>query len=200
MWRTGGDLWDSWDELASRFESCNQWSCHAGPGHWPDPDMLPLGHIAIRSCERSGGDRWTRLTHDEQTTMMTLWCISRSPLMVGGELRDSDEWTLSLLSNPEVLRVQKSRAARQLSRDGWYNRHIAWAADDEDGATYLALFNAGMIESRMEVPLEKAGLDGAFLARDLWRRADIGVVTRAIAVSVPSHGAALFKLTRQTAR
>jgi len=198
MWRITGDFWDSWDGLAGHFEACDQWSTHVGPGHWPDADMLPVGHIAVRSVERSGGDRWTRLTRDEQRTILTLWCIFRSPLMLGCELRDADEWTLSLLTNPEVLRLlESSHSGRQLSRDGWYNRHVVWVAEDEDGSSYLALFNVGMTESRMEVPLQKMGLNGAFLARDVWQRSDLGRVTRSVAASVPAHGAMLFKLTPQ---
>ena len=69
--------------------------------------MLPLGHIGIRSVDGGGADRWTRFTKDEQLTMMSLWSIFRSPLIFGGELRDNDDWTLSLLTNREVLRMHR---------------------------------------------------------------------------------------------
>ncbi|HYH04338.1 MAG TPA: glycoside hydrolase family 27 protein, partial [Bacillota bacterium] len=104
LWRMTNDLWDNWDQLFQMFERCHRWSPYVEPGHWPDADMLPLGHIAIRSDEQGRGDRWTRLTPEEQLTMLTLWMIFRSPLMLGGELRDNDQWTLDLLTNHEVLR------------------------------------------------------------------------------------------------
>ena len=104
-------------------------------------DMLPLGHIGIRSIEHGKGDRWTRLSREEQRTMMTLFCIFRSPLMMGGELRDNDEWTLSLLTNPDVLRLlHHSDGAHELSRGA---SSILWASRDEDGSLYLAFSTRG---------------------------------------------------------
>lgn len=91
MWRITDDFWDDWSLLYQMFERCEVWEKHIGTGHWPDCDMLPLGHIGIRSVDGPGGDRWTRFTKDEQLTMMNLWAISRSPLMFGGELRDNDQ-------------------------------------------------------------------------------------------------------------
>jgi hypothetical protein len=197
LWRMTDDYWDQWGYLNDMFERCNQWAPHVGPGHWPDADMLPLGHIALRSCEHGVGDRWTRFSREEQVTMMTLWCIFRSPLMVGCELRDNDEWTLSLLTNPEVLRVLKhSYSARQLYRRGHFNSDVAWMATDEDGSTYLAVFNTGTVESNMETQYAMLGLEGGCMVRDLWAREDLGVKTGSVAVKVPSHGARLLKLTK----
>src|SRR5690349_6682720 len=70
MWRMTDDYWDRWEDLYNEFDRCHVWSEHVGPGHWPDADMLPLGHLAIRSFEHGVGDRWTRFSHDEQLTMM----------------------------------------------------------------------------------------------------------------------------------
>lgn len=62
----------------------------------------------------------TRLTHDEQYTLMNLFCIFRSPLMFGGDLPSNDEFTLSLLTNKEVLRMHREGTdVRQLfQQDG----------------------------------------------------------------------------------
>lgn len=196
MWRITGDFWDRWEDLFKEFERCHVWSAHTGPGNWPDADMLPLGHLAIRSFEHGIGDRWTRFSQDEQRTMMTLWCISRSPLMIGSELRDMDDWTLSLLTNPEVLRVANhSHSGRQLFRNGVYDQHIAWTAVDEEGDYYLALFNTGVKESRMEVQLSQMGLTGNWVLRDLWEHTAMGEVSESVTAIVPSHGVRLFKLT-----
>ena len=86
MWRVSADFWDNWSDLLKAFDYSHQWSAHAGPGHWPDQDMLPLGHVAIRQERGLRPDRMTRFTRDEQVTLMTLWTISRSPLMFGGHL------------------------------------------------------------------------------------------------------------------
>jgi hypothetical protein len=196
MWRMTDDYWDRWEDLYNEFDRCHVWSEHVGPGHWPDADMLPLGHLAIRSLEHGVGDRWTRLSRDEQLTMMTLWCIFRSPLMVGCELRDNDQWTLSLLTNPEVLRVLKhSHSGRQLYRFG---PHITWTAQDEDGSHYLAVFNTGVTAVSMETSFAKLGLTGQQKVRDVWQQADLGEFENTLTVQVPPHGARLVKVTSAT--
>ncbi len=138
MWRTVGDFWDNWPHLREHFAVCRRWSPYISPGAWPDADMLPLGHIGIRA-ER-GDDRMARLTPDEQVTLMTLFSIFRSPLMFGGNLPDNDAFTLSLLTNSEVLEVSRSSTNnRELFA---CNDLIAWTADDpSSGDKFLALFN-----------------------------------------------------------
>jgi alpha-galactosidase len=141
MWRITGDFWDRWEDLHSMFEPCRAWAAFSGNGHWPDADMLPLGRIALRSCEHGCGDRWTRFTRAEQRTMMSLWSIVGSPLMLGSFLPDLDDWTLGLLTNREVLDMHRlARNPRQVSRRG---DCVIWAADGPDGSSYMAIFNLG---------------------------------------------------------
>jgi len=138
LWRMTDDYWDHWHLLRGMFERCEKWAPFVKPGHWPDCDMLPLGHLGIRSVD-GGGDRFTRFTHDEQVTMMTLWSIFRSPLMFGGEMRDNDEWTLSLLTNKELLHLHRyGKGGRQVALN---EEHAIWTSEDEQGNHYAALFN-----------------------------------------------------------
>jgi hypothetical protein len=134
LWRISDDFWDNWDALREQFARLVKWNPHRGAGCWPDADMLPLGVL-------DRGRRTTRLTRDEQVTLMTLWSITRSPLMHGGDLTRTDEFTRSLLTNSEVLGVnQQSSGNRPLfDREGL----IAWVADVPGSPDrYLALFNA----------------------------------------------------------
>jgi hypothetical protein len=138
LWRLTDDFWDSWPLLKQEFDICHRWSAYIGAGHWPDPDMLPLGAIHVGPQMNKG---WTKFSRDEQVTLMTLFCMVRAPLMFGGHLPWNDESTLALITNDEVLAVdQNSRNNRQLfHRDDL----VAWAADVPDSADkYLALFNA----------------------------------------------------------
>ncbi len=138
MWRISDDFWDDWGALESQFKRLDDWTPYRAEGHFPDADMLPLG--AVRLAPGYGGPSWTRFTKDEQYTMMSLWSIARSPLMMGGDLTRNDDFTLSLLTNDEILGVnQHSRKNRQLfRRDGF----VAWIADaPRQGAKYLAVFN-----------------------------------------------------------
>ncbi|TGD82284.1 NPCBM/NEW2 domain-containing protein [Hymenobacter wooponensis] len=139
IWRTVGDFWDSWEQLKEHFEVCNRWSPYIRQGAFPDADMLPLGRLGLRA-ERVD-DRMTRFTRDEQYTLMSLWSIFRSPLMFGGDLPSNDAFTLSLLTNKDVLALHhNSTHNRQLFRQG---NLIAWTADDpKTGDKFLALFNA----------------------------------------------------------
>ena len=138
MWRTVDDFWDIWSELVNQFAVCHNWAPYISPGNWPDADMLPLGHIALRG-ER-GEDRQTRFTCDEQYTLMTLWTIFKSPLMFGGHLPDNNAFTDSLITNEEVLAMHRTSVNNQQLYD--QNEHVAWTADDpETGDKYLALFN-----------------------------------------------------------
>jgi len=138
LWRLTDDFWDSWPLLKQEFEICHRWSPYTGAGRWPDPDMLPLGAIHVGPQMNKG---WTKFTRDEQVTLMTLFCIVRAPLMFGGHLPWNDEFTLSLITNDEVLAVdQNSLNNRQLFRQ---NDLIAWVADVPNSRDkYLALFNA----------------------------------------------------------
>ena len=138
MWRISDDFWDDWPALFAQFKRLDDWTPNRGAGHFPDADMLPLG--AVRQVPGYAGGPWTRFTPDEQRTMMSLWAIARSPLMMGGDMTKNDEWTLSLLTNSQVLAVnQNSSRNRQLfNRDGL----IAWIADVPDSRDkYLAVFN-----------------------------------------------------------
>ena len=114
MWRITDDFWDSWPLLKAMFERCEVWQNHVSPGCWPDCDMLPVGKIG--ACFQCFGsqEHTTNLTPDEQQTLMNLWCIFRSPLMIGAELTKLDDFTLSLLTNDEVLALTKNQAQAKL--------------------------------------------------------------------------------------
>jgi alpha-galactosidase len=147
MWRIINDFWDNWPQLKEEFEVCHRWSPYIGDGHFPDADMLPLGRIGIRA-ER-GDNRMSGFTKDEQYTLMTLFAICRSPLMFGGDLPSNDEFTLSLLTNKEVLAVNKiSSNNKQLFRK---EDCIVWTADDpKTGDKFLAVFNTREQEQIVE--------------------------------------------------
>ena len=192
MWRMTDDFWDLWPLLLNMFERCDQWQGRPAPGRWPDCDMLPLGHIGIRSVDGGGADRWTRFTRDEQLTMMTLWSIFRSPLMFGGELRDNDEWTHSLITNQDVLDMHRNSSnAAQLLRN---NDTAIWTAEGLDDVRYIALFNIGDTESTIAADLQQLGWQGASSIKELWSGEIVTALGSVLRSSVPPHGAVLFKL------
>lgn len=151
MWRLTDDFWDTWRQLKQMFDKCEQWAPFVRKGNWPDCDMLPLGHIGIRSVDGPGGDRYTRFTQAEQRTMMTLWTLFQSPLIYGGELKDLDDFTLSLLTNRYVMNMTDSLVARsQIFRDDHW---VVWEGNSETDR-YFAIFNVS--EESLTVPEDLA--------------------------------------------
>ncbi len=194
LWRISDDFWDRWEDLKRQFDLCRRWSSYTGPNSWPDADMLPLGRIGIRA-ER-GQDRQTNFTKDEQVTLMTLWSIFRSPLMFGGDLPSNDAFTLSLVTNEEVLAVnQRSAGNHELFSRG---NEIAWVADVPGTKDkYLAVFNLDD-GSAGEIKIEwrELGLNGQCAVRDLWKKSDLGIFSDGFAPRVNPHGAALYKVRK----
>jgi alpha-galactosidase len=195
MWRMSDDMWDSWKELKSQFNRARDWEQFAGPNHWPDADMLPLGRIRIRDYGHRLPDH-TRLTRNEQITMMTLWSIARSPLMMGGDLPSLDPFTLSLLTNREILAVdQHSTGNHELLRPDT-GREIVWEADVPGGkGKYVALFNLGIEPAKVAVGWKELGVSGKQRVRDLWRKKDVGTFAGKFSATIGAHGAGMFKLT-----
>jgi len=192
LWRISDDFWDRWKTLRQQFDFCRRWVPYIGPDSWPDADMLPLGRIGLRA-ER-GDPRQTNFTRDEQYTLMTLWSVFRSPLMFGGDLPSNDAFTLSLITNEEVLAVnQRSAGNRELFARG---NQIAWVADvPKTKDKYLAVFNLDdgpAAEIRIE--WRELGLGGECSVRDLWAKKDVGIFSDGFAPRVNPHGAALYRL------
>jgi alpha-galactosidase len=214
MWRISDDFWDNWPLLYAQFARLNDWTPFRGTGHYPDADMLPLGNV--RTWRQN--DDWTHFTQDEQITLMTLWCIARSPLILGANLPKNDEFTLALITNDEVLAVdQHSTNNRQLFAEN--NTRFAWLADIPGSKDkYLALFNASPAPRRsgrgrpsdrsaagaegatatqpavVSVSLADLGLSAPCGVRDLWNHTDLPEAQDTVSAAVNSHGAVLLRL------
>jgi alpha-galactosidase len=192
MWRTVDDFWDAWEPLNAHFEVFERWNKWRTTGAWPDGDMLPLGRIGIRA-ER-GNPRMTKFTKDEQYTLMTLWSIFRSPLMFGGNLPDNDPFTLSLLTNKNVLAVLKNSSNNKpLLNDA---EKAIWTADAPGAnARYVAVFNKATNKANITVDLTQIGGTKACTVTDLWTGKVLGKFTGTFSPEINSHGAGLYKIT-----
>lgn len=214
MWRISNDFWDLWrakndqhgfpQNLMDQFALLAAWEPYAGPGHWPDGDMLPVGYLGPRPGW--GKPRQSRLTHTEVRTLLTLWSIARSPLILGANLTHMDPATERLLTNPEVLAVDQhtigNHAVQQTGHasNPHANDIAIWTAKEGDD-TVLAVFNRTDREARVNMPpWQKLGDQFAlsqpsYMVRDLWLRRNIGR-RRSLSVVLPAHGAALYRLSK----
>lgn len=191
MWRLTGDFWDDWTKLDDMFERCARWYPFSGGGCWPDCDMLPLGRLCV--SDRHSGERFCRLTKDEQRTMMNLWCIFRSPLMLGAETANMDAFTLSLLTNDEVLRVNQQGADQRPVRHE--SKEAVWQSVLPDGMA-VALFNRSDEKRVVSVRADELVLASLRQARDLWSGEVIPAVENTLAISLPPHGSILLFLKK----
>lgn len=192
QWRISDDFWDNWTALYEQFQRLHDWTPYRGAGTFPDADMLPLGKISGGSTNATG--RSTYFTTNEQYTLMSLWAIARSPLILGSDLTQMDTFTLSLLTNDEVIAVsQYSLHNRQLFRT---NDLIAWTADAEGSTNkYLALFNATGAAAVVPVNLFSLGFTNSCQIRSLWDATDLGSFGGTFSPSVPSHRGVLYRLS-----
>jgi len=201
MWRISDDVWDLWHStvpypqgLGDQFANVAKWAGKSGPGHWADADMLPLGRLG--PAPGWGQARDTKLSHDEQRTLMTLWCIFPSPLMVGGELPAADDWTLSLLTNPEVLELDQHSSGNHpvVATE----KTAVWLADSSSkDSQYLAVFNLGESEMTLRYEWKDLGLPAKkYMQRDLWEHRDLEAAD-AMTIKLPPHASALYRVWAQ---
>jgi alpha-galactosidase len=199
MWRISDDIWDIWHNdspypkgLGDQFENVNKWAGKSEPGHWPDADMLPFGRLG--PAPGWGEPRDTRLSHDEQRMLMTLWVMFPSPLMIGGDLSAADAWTLSLLTNPEVITVDQHSSGNHAVIHT--DKTVIWLAQSaSENAQYLAVFNRSESSTVVRYEWKDLGLpEKIYKLRDLWEHKDLGPAS-VLTATLPKHGSLLYRLS-----
>ena len=191
MWRITDDFWDFWDQLYDMFQRAEKWCTHAGAGHFPDADMLPIGPIRQDYDKKNT----TNFTKSEQITMLTLWSIFRSPLMIGGEMTGFDDFTMSLITNEAILKMHRNaRHSHQVWRKEIGGvEHVLWTAADTEGGWYAAVFNAGDKDSIVRISLDDLEISGEVSCTELWSGSK-EKVTGEVEAELESHGAKAFYL------
>src|SRR5271170_4825804 len=200
MWRISDDFWDHWgvwpkhefsQGLLAQFATAAKWAPYTGDGHWADADMLPIGYLGPHPGE--GEVRESMFTHDEARTLLTFWSIFRSPLMIGGNLMASEGFTLSLLTNPEIIAVDQHSLGNHLEITN--EREVIWTARCSDSSGfYVAVFNVSDTAQTFRHSWKDLGFaDQPYRLRDLWQRKELGEADR-LQVTIPAHGALLYQM------
>ncbi len=204
MWRICDDLWDDWSDVEANFARFARWAPYASPAGWPDGDMLPLGRIGLRA-ER-GQPREDRLTPAERQSLLTLWIIARSPLMIGGDLPSSDPATIALFQNADAMAVLRDAvSSREVFRE---HDLVVWTADGRAGDRYAAVFHLGGTPVSLVLDAGDLAITPAGQVRELWSGRVVplepvavqsdaarGVApgSAALRLELPPHGAALLR-------
>jgi alpha-galactosidase len=188
-WRTTGDIEDTWESMTDIGFSQSGHEAFARPGNWNDPDMLVVGQVGWGPSLHP-----TRLTPREQYTHISLWCLLSSPLLIGCDMTQMDDFTRSLLTNDEVLAVSQDPLGRQARRVSQKGDLEVWAKELEDGSFAVGLFNRGPWKESVSVSWSELALTGKHYVRDLWRQLDLGEFPAKFAAPVSRHGVVLLRI------
>ena len=193
----------SWTSLFNTAFVLDKWSPYTGPGHWGDADMMILGDVSIGPVMHP-----TRLTPNEQYSHVSIFSLIASPMLIGCPIERLDSFTVSLLSNDEVIAINQDplgKAARLvLEKDGFQ----VWKRELENGEYAVGIFNiAGYGKTpasyfrwgneqakTFQLNFKDIGLDGSFRIRDVWRQKDLNVFKGSITTSIPHHGVVMYRL------
>jgi hypothetical protein len=191
LWRTTGDITDTWESMKEIGFNQTENLPYAGPGHWNDPDMLVVGWVGWGPNLHP-----TRLSPDEQYTHISLWCLLSSPLLIGCDLQRLDTFTLNLLTNDEVIAINQDPLGNQASQVILEGDMQVWLKNLADGNKAVGIFN--LADSTVHYPFNfaTAGLPEDLNVRDLWRQKDLGKFTGTLETSIPSHGVVLLKVSQ----
>jgi len=182
LWRTTGDIVDTWKRMEQIGFAQFDIASYARPGHWNDPDMLEVGN---------GG-----MTPDEYRTHFSLWCMLAAPLLAGNDLRSMDETTKSILLNREVIAIDQDPLGLPAKKISDQDKLTVAARPLKDKTWAVGLFNRGDATAKMSVNWSDLGLHGKLQVRDLWAHKDLGKVENQFSADVPSHGVILVLIKR----
>jgi hypothetical protein len=191
MWRMVDDVWDVWKDLPHLMKVAEKWYPYIQPGTWPDCDMIPLGRISIRG-ER-GKDRQSRLTHDEQYSLITFFTIFKSPLMFGGDMPSLDPFTQSLLTNEAVLKMHSegTEVKQIFQQDG---KVAVTSFNPKTKERYLAVFNLSDSKTPVEVSvnLSDLGISKKCKVKNMWTGKQVGKFRKIFSVPLAAHASGLY--------
>ncbi len=181
LWRTTGDINDTYDRMSLIGFGQNGLEKFAGPGHWNDPDMLEIGN---------GG-----MKRDEYRTHMALWALLAAPLLAGNDLRSMSPETKELLTNSDVLAVNQDKKGVQGHRVWEEGPLEIWVKPLADGSQAVGLFNRSESASKLTLDFKSIGAPASAKLRDLLDHKDLGAVQNSYLAEVPTHGVVLVRVS-----
>ena len=198
LWRTNGDINDTWNSVKSQGFSTDAWAPYTGPGHVGDPDMMVVGSVGWGHGHPSG------LTPDEQYSHVSLWCMLAAPLLLGNDMTKLDAFTRGLLTNDEVLDLDQDSLVKRAT-EVWKSQPAdgdlrIYAKPLEGGDMAVGIFNLGDSAAILPAKATDSVVKGQWNARDVWRQQDVGEFRLAATATIPKHGVLLLRLSSKRSR
>jgi len=181
LWRTTGDISDSYDRMSLIGFSQAGLAKYAGPGHWNDPDMLEVGN--------------GKMTADEYRTHMSLWVLLAAPLIAGNDLSKMSEETKALLMNRAVIAIDQDPLGKQGDRVYEEGPYEVWSKPLAGGAMAVGLFNRGDLAEPVSVTLKQLGVNKVHEIVNVWTGKQVEAKDGSLTAMVPKHGVVLLRIT-----
>jgi len=188
-WRTTGDIEDTWQSMASIGFGQADLAQYAKPGRWNDPDMLVVGKVGWGPKLRN-----SRLSVNEQYTHISLWSLLASPLLIGCDMSQLDDFTLNLLKNSEVIDINQDALGKQAIRVVNNSDYQIWMKDLEDGSKAVGIFNVNGGTKKVSINWAELKLTGSKTVRDVWRQKEIGKFDIKFETTIATHGVTLVRI------
>ena len=196
LWRTTGDISDSWNSMIDIFSQQKDLARYAGPGHWNDPDMLEIGN---------GG-----MITEEYRTHFSLWCMLASPLMAGNDIQNMSAEIKSILLNKEIIALDQDSLGRQgvcWRDDGDYQIWMKMLSNNEKAVCLLnrsdekktvlvdfaLLAQARLSRWGVGTPLKLEN----FRVRDLWDHKDLILNETSVYIDLIPHSVKVFRFIKK---
>ena len=182
MWRTTGDIEDSWESMQRIGFSQDGKQMYAGPDGWNDPDMLEIGN---------GG-----MTEDEYRAHLSLWAIMAAPLIAGNDVRTMSAATRDMLTNREVIAVDQDSLGIQGTLVSERTPELqVWMKPLKGGSRAIVLLNRSALQTVISASWWRLRISGPARVRDLWSHTDLGTFTDRFSATVPAHGVVMVRVT-----
>jgi alpha-galactosidase len=190
-WRSTGDITDTWQSMSTIGFNQLTDGPYAQPGHFNDPDMLVVGKVGWGSNQHN-----TRLTPDEQYTHISLWCLESAPLLIGCDMGKLDEFTLSLLTNDEVLAIDQDALGKGAQPAIKKENYQVWIKELVNGNKAVGIFNTSDVYQTVILKSNESGLQGYTKVRDVWQQKYLIATGNSLTVKVAPHGVVLLRVER----
>jgi alpha-galactosidase len=192
LWRTCGDIRDSWDfteagdgssyggSVLGNLDLQNGLEQYAGPGHWNDPDMLEVGN--------------SNLTTEEARSHFSLWCMLAAPLLAGNDLRNMSAVTKSILTNHEAIAIDQDPMGRQGWRLSIKDGLEVFLKPLQGGDTAICFLNRTDQPKKLDFAWKEYNIGSGLTIRDVWKQQQQGTTATLYHASVGRHEVILLRL------